>query len=766
VFHLTLEPGYPVWTMLAVVVAALGLAGVFYRRAYRQVRPVQWRVLLALRVFAIVLLVLLLFRPVLGIETEIRQKRALIFLVDASASMATTDGPAGSSRFDQARNRVLDWSDKLGKDFELHVLAFSDRATRLERPGDLAQWNPTGQATSLIRALAAAAGNVPRRDVEAVVLLSDGIHNTAGDPVAVARKQGVVVHAVGVGSSLRGSASYRDIQVTGVECPDRLPVNNRAKITAFVDAIGYGGRVIKVLLEEDGKQLDEAELVLDDAEGSQPVALQFTPTLKGRHIYTVRVPVLSDEKIAQNNQRSAVAQVIDARIRVLYLEGALRAEYGALVDRFLAKDPDVDFCALVQTRRNVFLQRTNIPGLKLESLPSDAATLEKFDVFLIGDLDSTFWRPGSLELLAKRIRAGAGVLTFGGYQSLGPGGYGGSPLEEVLPALVGDRGIGQVTEPFLPVLTPDGRTHPILANIGKFFPSPTAPPQAAGLPPLEGCVKVAKAKPGATVLATYAVPGSAEAPLPVLAVQPVGKGRAAIFTGDTTRNWQQVTRALDQESPFLRFWGQTVRWLANRSEAVKTEASITAHTDKSTYDPEALVTVFAIVRDKEGEGTAQARVTARVQSPKKGSDPVILEGLTPFSGTTETVALAAVPGSTGHYKGVFEAKQTGTYEIGVEGRLGEMELRAEKLLAEVGRPDLEFDRLDLDDRLLSRLAGATGGRYYHISTADRLIEELDRKEQRRRVALEQPLYFPLAYWALFAGLLSLEWFLRKRYQLP
>ena len=39
----------------------------------------------------------------------------------------------------------------------------------------------------------------------------------------------------------------------------------------------------------------------------------------------------------------------------------------------------------------------------------------------------------------------------------------------------------------------------------------------------------------------------------------------------------------------------------------------------------------------------------------------------------------------------------GTYEIIVEGRLGEAVLKAEPTTAEVGRPNLEFDRLDLDD---------------------------------------------------------------------
>ena len=73
------------------------------------------------------------------------------------------------------------------------------------------------------------------------------------------------------------------------------------------------------------------------------------PTVKGRHTYTVRIPPVPEEKIAENNHRSAVVQVVDSKIRVLYIEGTLRAEYGALVQRFFSKDPDLEFCALVQT---------------------------------------------------------------------------------------------------------------------------------------------------------------------------------------------------------------------------------------------------------------------------------------------------------------------------------------------------------------------------------------------------------------------------------
>jgi uncharacterized membrane protein len=746
VLHVTLEAGYSLATLLVVAVGAVLLAGYFYRRAYYQVAPGRWRLLFALRTLAILLVVLLLFRPVFSYEKEELKRKSVLFLVDASASMSTTDGPGGSMRFDLARNRVLDWWGKLEKDFDLHLLAFSDHAAPLDRPGDLARLQPTGEATSLTRALTAAGARVPKGDVEAVILLSDGIHNTGGDPVLVARKNGVVVHTVGVGNSLRGNSSYRDIQVTGIECPDQLPVNNKARLKAFIDAIGYPGRVTTVFLDEDGKPIGEAQLVLDDMEGPQEVAFDFVPAVKGRHTYTVRVPVAPGEKIVQNNQRSTIVQVVDARVRVLYLEGTLRAEYGALVDRFLSKDPDVEFCALVQTRPNVFARRTNIENLKLAALPNDPADFDRFDVFLLGDLDSSYWKPEQMALLAKRIRAGAGVLMFGGYHSLGAGGYGGTELEAILPVGLGGRDIGQMTESFLPVLTPEGRRHAIFANIAKFFPSSAGLPEIVGLPPLEGCARVLAPKPGAVVLATYPT----GAPMPVLAVHPVGKGRAMVFTGDTTRTWQQTPRALDQESPFLRFWGQTVRWLANRTDEVKTGPGVVARTDRVYYEPESSVGIEAVVHDKDGEGTNWARVTARVKPP---------------FGQVETVALAPVAGPGGHYHGGFEPTRTGNYEIEVEAVLGGSELRSEKLVVPVGRPNLEFDRLDLDEKMLTKLASATGGRYFHVSTADRLIEELDHKERQRHVAVEQPLYWPPLYWSLFVGALAAEWLLRKRGQL-
>lgn len=747
--HLTVEQGITPLAMLAVWLAAVVAAGWSYQRVFRGRPSARWRTLFALRAVAIGLVVLLLFRPVLSLDRELSRRQTVVFLVDSSASMGTADDSTGKTRFELARAKVLDWSGRLAKDFDLRAISFSDRAALLERPADLATIKPQGAATSLTRALAAASKAAPGGDIGAVILVSDGIHNAAGDPVTAAGSLGLVVNAVGVGNSLRDSPSFRDLRITGLECPEQLPVNNRATLTAHLGQAGLTGEVVKASLLEDSKPVAENEVELKGGDTTQDVAFQFTPAVKGRHTYSVRVPTLPGEKVVENNHRDTAAVVVDSRIRVLYLEGTLRAEYGALVQRFLSKDPDVEFCALVQTRPNVFLQRTNIDGLKLEGIPTDPAVLERFDVILIGDLDATYWKGEAMSRLVDRVRNGAGVMMLGGYHSLGPGGYAGTALEPVLPVVPGGREVGQLTDPFLPELTPEGRAHPILTNIARFFPSPGAPAAETGLPTLEGCVRVVGPKPGASVLAVHPPTGS-DAAMPVLAVQPFGKGRAAVFTADTTRNWQQAPRAQDRESPFLRFWGQSVRWLANRTEPVKAEAGITARADKASYEPDAPIGLTATVRDRDGEGTEKAEVVARVFGP---------------AGSTETVSLYPVAGSTGNYGGSFEPKRSGAYSIVVEASLAGATLRSEKITAEVGRPNLEFDRIDLDDVTLTKLAAAAGGRYQHLSTADRLVDDLDRRQRKSRVALEQPLSFPAPYWSLFVGVLAAEWLLRKRYRL-
>lgn len=745
--HFSLEQGSGIITMLAVAAAAILLTGLFYRRAFGMLNTRRWAMLFGLRAAAIVLVVLLIFRPIVSYQKELTERPSLVFLLDHSASMSIADDASGATRYEQARLQIEKWRAKLQNNFDLHLIAFAENAQILKDINELDGIVPDGKATSLSRALTAASQLVPRQDVEAVIMFSDGIHNSARNPLDVAGQLGLVVHTVGVGASLRNNVSYRDVQVTGIDCSDRLFFNNMARVTGSIEGIGLAGRVLQVELEEDGQKIAEKELTIQAGETPQQISFDFHPASKGRHTYTVKVPPVAEEKIVQNNQRSAAAMVIEPGIRVLYIEGTLRAEYGALADRFLAKDPDLEFYALVQTRPNVFLKRTNMTDLKFEAIPNDAETIGKFDVFIFGDIDSTYIKPQQQELFVRRVRDGAGMIMLGGYHSLGPGGYADTPLGKILPVALGGRDVGQVTEAFLPVLTPEGARHQIFANIADFFPTRQGKPKLAGLPFLDGCTRVDGPRPGASVLAMLS---NESASMSILAVQPVDKGRTAVFTGDTTRKWQQGPRAMDQESPFMRFWGQMVRWLAGRSEAVEATSGIVASLDKGYYEPEEPVRISAIVRDKNGQGANDAKVTVKIQGP---------------AGQPEQIALSPQPGPAGHYGGTFDPKAAGNYEFTADARLGELNLTTEKNSFEVGRPNLEFEKLDLDDKMLGRIAADAKGRYVHITTADLLLNQLDRSRRKQSEYIERPLYSAPLFWMLFVSVLTVEWTLRRKYQL-
>ena len=488
--------------------------------------------------------------------------------------MPTT--PAASTRFNQARGQIEKWWEKLKDDFDLHLIEFAEQAGRWGASANCG-WQPTGKATSLSRALEAAADQAPSPSARRSIVLSDGLHNSAGSPVELAGKLGLSVHTVGVGASLRDNLCYRDIQVTAINCPDRLLLSNLARVTASVEAIGLAGRVVKAVLDEDGRQVARVRTDARRRGRAAESRLRVPPRRQGPAPLHGPRPARAGGEDRREQPADGRALVVEPAIRVLYLEGTLRPEYGALVDRFLAKDPDLEFSALVQTRPNVFLKRTNIQELKLTTIPTDQETIDKFDVFILGDLDSSYLRPRSRRA-GQRVRDGAGLVMLGGYHSLGPGGYGHAAGQRCRWNWADARS-GQIDEPSCPI-DARGRAPPDLRQHRRLLSQRARPPRIAGLPPLDGCTRWGRG-PAATVLATYRRPGHHAG----AGLSTAPSGRIAVFSGDTTRNWQQGPRALDRIRPSC---GSGGRWSAGWPGGpgdVGAGAGVTASTDKPATNP-------------------------------------------------------------------------------------------------------------------------------------------------------------------------------------
>ncbi len=130
--QLSLHPGFGWLALIVVGVTAGVLVTVFYRRAFHALKPNQWKWLLALRLLAIAIILLLLFRPVLTRQQEVSEKRVVAFLVDRSASMGISDDPGGGTRWEHATEKLLAWQGMLERDFDTEVAVFADAARPLE----------------------------------------------------------------------------------------------------------------------------------------------------------------------------------------------------------------------------------------------------------------------------------------------------------------------------------------------------------------------------------------------------------------------------------------------------------------------------------------------------------------------------------------------------------------------------------------------------------------------------------------------------------
>jgi len=625
---------------------------------------------------------------------------------------------------------------------------------RCDSRGDLKAIKPEAEATDLSAAAAGATATVEKADVAGVLVFSDGQHNGPSDPVKELASLGVPVYPVGVGSKLFEQKSFSDILIAGVDAKRTVAVKNTAQINVLVEAVGFGERMVPVILKQDDVEVARASVLLDNRKGNQKVTLKYTPDKVGQYSFTVEIPPEGSERIRENNRASFPMIVTDPKLRVLYVEGTLRWEYKYL-KRTLEADPSIQALCLIKTAQGTFYQQGNIDDIKLRGFPTKKADLRSFDVLVLGDLDRTHFTAEQMAMIKESVAAGMGLLMIGGYNSFGAGGYAGTPVEAALPVAVGGRDIGQETAPFAMHLTPEGTTHPIFAGCADFFPS-AGRGVAKDVPKLQGCVRVLRAKPGARVLAVHPDRRNDAGNLVTLAVQDFGEGRSAALTVDTTWRWYLSLRGMGKDSPYVKFWGQLMRWLAGQEEVErKTQAGITAFLDKPYYEPGETCRVSARASDDQGQLTNMAYLVATIKGRR---------------GKPRKIQLPPAPGSSGDYAVEFTPPSPGDYVLNLTATLDRKTLGEVELKFQVGKPNLEFDKLDLDDALLKRIAAATGGDYYSLISVDKLVERLRRTQREKRIYRELDIWtkgifgIPPTVWifAVFIAMVTGEWILRKQ----
>lgn len=752
ILRFSLEGG---WGGLLLLAAALtALSAVLYRRAVRFTGPVWGTALLFLKTAALLLVLFLIFRPTLEYSDASTARQRLLAVVDDSRSMRLKDSLQGKERLRAAKDLLLQDGLLDGlPEFEVELAALSNPQGRLSR-AELEKLEANGGSSDLEAALREAALARGADRLAGVILLSDG-----ADAARSASEQPLAapVFSVGLGSDAPPESAARDLIVASVRSDEFA--RTESVFTVLVEIRGAGPRAAdepetaEIRIRRGDTVVASAEVRVPQRGRIEEAALHFTPKEEGLEQYTVELEALDQEATAENNRWSFSVQVRGQKIRLLLLDGVLRLEFKFL-KLALLKDPGIELAAMALTSRDRLLQQG---GDLAQGFPSSRQGMRRYDAIVLGDIPPGFFTAEQVEDLKRYVSEdGGGLLMIGGTSSFESGAWAGTALEHLLPFSLGEGGLGHENTPLWMFATFEGKRHPVFHGCLEYF-------EGGGdlkLPHLEGASRIARLKPGAALLAAGA--GASLTAVPLLAVQRYGEGKCAGFTADTTWRWYLELKGQGLESPYHRFWGQLLRWLARTEKRIPDlENPLMVWTDKRNYapgervevsvralpsgqgEPEAVPVLVSRAEPGGGDSEAEARRLECRRSP--GEEPLWRGNFTAPGG--------AAPGGG-------ESLEAWRLSARLDPTSGAPE-RAEAFFS-VGGVPTEFFQTAMDRKALTALGERTGGAFYNAVQAARIPADLRKRQEaswqvKTQAASEHWLFFPAL---LF--LLALEWGLRKK----
>jgi hypothetical protein len=790
--------------LVALALMCWGVVWMYRREGRRGASPRVRAVLAALRCLVLLTCAVVALQPIIATYLTRWIDSYTVVLVDDSASMDLRDAPdpdapgpavgAPQRRLDLvdkvlsgddqrflrglvANNRtsVYTFSDAPKLDYTLRAVA--ERGAASSETGGLAevsaartQFAGTGPASDVSRAIHRSVEGLGGAPLAAIVVLSDGAFN-AGDPVDAAaryaRERNLPIYAVGFGDP----SPPRSIRITELLAPTSAFKDDPYAITVNLTAQGLAGETRNIELYEraptgaGGDAPVASKSVTIAADGSlPPLTFERRQEVTGRWVYGAKVATQPGDSAPLDQLQQAAVNVIDNKTRVLLVSGGPSWDYRFLA-RLLERDPSFDVSCWLQSADDTAVRDGDIV---IDHLPATPEELFRYDAVILMDVDPREIDSRWSELVSKLVSEHGGGVLY-------------TAARMFTPAFMRDPAAVPIVQ-MLPVSI-DPEADLILNQIGHYQQQPAAieiPSGAFGHPilrqgddPAAGKLAwsklgkvywhypVLRAKPVANTLMMHGDPRmrNSHGAHVLLATHYVGAGRAAFMGFDGTWRWRQYGAEFHD-----RFWIQMLRYLIEGKMLGGHNRGVLL-TESDSYPAGEAVAVSARLYDERFEPETRDTVTATYRvaaaSPSQG------EGW--GEGQSREFILQRVPDRPGWYEGRFVPDRAGLYDISLV--LHDSHAPANDLdggitltrQVQVVRSNLEMANPRMNREALVTLAEqSAGGRYFNPEDAAQIPDLIPDRHESTTVKGAPTLLWD-RWWtlALLAGLLSLEWTVRK-----
>lgn len=803
----------PAWLLVCLALAAFAWVGMVYR--HEKTTPGRRTLLAAFRLAILALVVAVICGPALVLQRNRVEPSHVTLLIDVSQSMATreryddeplardlaaaagledTSPLAERSRLDLiraglTRDEAMPLQRLLDKNV-LHVASFAGDTTDRGAAAStdslpalidaLQGLSADGVRTDVAGAIAQVLEHAEGRPTAAIVLASDGQETESHglrDVLAAARDRQIPIFPIRVGNPTRPT----DVDVGPLRAESSVFVNDLVAVEATLTAHGLVETTpitVNLVDERTDAVAQSRTVIFEPEQQSLTLELQAKPTEAGTARFRVEVPPLPGEYATDNNADRVEFVVVDAHLRVLYVEGYPRYEYRYLKNALL-REEGIDLSVLLIDADERFVQEGSDPIRRFPETPEE---LNRFDVVLFGDVDA---RSGWLTIAQMNMlldfvgNEGGGFGLIAGERAA-PHRFLGTPLEKLIPVRIDPEFTGRYASPLTSgyrlQLTPEGRRSRLFRTVANPAPDAESATDSGidtvvaifeSLPEQFWIARTLGPRPGASVLAEHptmqVISGAAAGSglMPLVVIGRYGAGRIFFQATDDTWRWRRHTGELLHDT----YWVQVARELM-RGERLSQSRRLVLHAERRTYDYGAPVHVQVEVSDTRLLVERPDAIELSVWE-RNGNGGDAQNAASPSSEGSLVSRFQArrLSAESRRYEGTFIPSRPGRYVIQVDDVARMPGERPTSAAIRVERPDLEAQRPEANHELLERVASTTGGRVVELDDLAEAFGSIRDRSIQIPDDVTEPLWDSKLVLILFLLFITTEWILRKAFGL-
>ncbi len=556
----------------------------------------------------------------------------------------------------------------------------------------------SGKQTDISNALKQVNDRFVNQNIGAVVLATDGLYNEGSDPQYAAKNIKSTIYSVALGDTI----ARRDLLIGNVSYNKTAFLGNDFEIEVLAEAYQAKGETMHLSVDEDGKQVAAQNISINSNDFHNVVTVKLSADKKGTRKFTVSLAPVKNEISTQNNTETIYVDVLDAKQKILLL--------------YDGPHPDITVIRQAIENNKNYEVKASLLSQLTAAKPGDYSLVILYQVSPLGN-----------NIVQNLLKAKVPVWYILGAQSSTPAF---NQLQKMLQISSSQQ---QMQEVFAQPMT----------DFTDFTLSDSTRRKIAVFPPLLAPYGSYSTPPSGSTLLKQRI-GNVETSYPLLAFGDEGGERIAILTGEGLWRWQLAEyEAFGNHHALEELFGQGVQYLTANTNRQR----FIVYPAKRVFDAGENVILNAELYNDALEliNTPDVKIDLRDAAGKNYSFL--------FTRNNQSYQLNAGTLPVGDYTYNASTKN-GNQTFTANGQLTVKAL------------NLEMRQSAANHQLLNTIAKQSGGQMIYLNQISSLADMIRKNENIKTVVYEDKQYSDIIdvkwVFVLILGLLSLEWFFRKR----